>query len=84
MSAARPKRSRRTSKSPPDLSPIFDVLSDAYGLISTAYKVSAQQNGGPEQVALRLGVEALERGLEQLDKADVQLSQYNATRGNKA
>lgn len=79
MTAARPKRAKRTpSKSAPDLSPIIDTLSDAYGLVWTANQVITQGvHYGPEQGVLRQGVEALERVLKQLDEAALQLAQFH-------
>jgi len=74
MTAARPKR---TSKTAPDLSAISDALSDAYALVWTAHQVIVEGNHGPEEGALRLGVEALERVCGQLDDAEYQLARFN-------
>jgi hypothetical protein len=70
------KRAKRTSKSspPPDLRQIVDALHDAYCLVWTAHKVIVEGHYGPEEGALRFGVEALKRVCEQLDEAESELS----------
>ena len=74
--AKRKSRAKR-SKQPPDLSSICGAFSDGLALVSVAHSVIAHNgNCGPEGTALRLGCEALERVIEQLDEADLQLAEF--------
>ena len=76
------KRAKSTTKSPlPDLSQILDNLREAYSLVWTAHRVMIERYHGHEEVALRLGVEALQRVCEQLDHAASALSRYSRATG---
>ena len=53
---------------------LVDTVSDAMALISVACDAIARSGGsGPEATVLRLGVTALERVMDQLEKAELNL-----------
>lgn len=68
-------RTRLSKPSFPDLDSILGSFSDAIALVEVSLvAVSNNEHSGPERVVLRLGVEAMKRAYNELDKALVQLA----------
>lgn len=65
------KSTRRRNKAPmPDLDAILGAFAEAHALVEVCSMVLTEScRGGPESVALRLGVEACSRAYDQLDMA---------------
>lgn len=85
--SSRTKRQvRRTARvSVPDLAAILGAFSEAYAMIDVSLTaVSENEHSGPEGVTLRLGVEALDKVYNQLDKAIIELDDILETFGEGA
>jgi hypothetical protein len=75
MSSTRKKtKAKKVKAELPDLTEIFYAFTDAHALVAVACE-SIMHNNNPGRAAcvLYLGVEALERVSDQLEKADMQL-----------
>ena len=76
--AAKPAGKPRPDPEPPDLDEILGAFAEAHALLAVSAAVVAQsESAGPERVVLRLGVEALNRAYNRLDRAIVDLAQGN-------
>lgn len=61
----------------PDLERIIDDFADALAVVEVSEAAVARNDqSGPESITLRVGVEALNRVYDSLDKADVQLTRW--------
>lgn len=78
-----PKKSKRPQKPRAPLNhldEIHDAFADGLALVTTAHEVITQSSAyGPEETVLRLGVEALSRIYDQLDRANIELSSSKKT-----
>jgi hypothetical protein len=72
MSAKRSRRKPAPSKSPTDLVAILGSLDTARALVAVSLiAVTKNDESGPEEIVLRLGVEALDAVYDRLDTAIV-------------
>jgi hypothetical protein len=71
---------RRAGEDLPDLHAILDAFSDAQALVAVAHiAMEANDQYGPEEHVLRLGVEALDLVYDQIDRAGMQLARFIKT-----
>jgi hypothetical protein len=69
----------------PDLAAILGAFSEAYAMIQVSLMaISENEHSGPERVTLRLGVEALDKVYNRLDKAIIELDEILETLGKGA
>jgi hypothetical protein len=78
---SRPKSARTSIAKLPDLSEIVYALSDAGALVTVASSAVMDGGGGPEATVLRLGVDALEKAMDQLERAELKFAAFRKRHG---
>jgi hypothetical protein len=83
MSARKKTKTKKIKTELPDLTEIFYAFSDAQALVTVACEFIMQNNDpGPAVNVLHLGVEALDRVADRLERAEMQFDRFRRKKSN--
>jgi hypothetical protein len=83
MSARKKTTAKEIKIELPDLTEIFYAFSDAQALVTVACEFIMQNNNpGPAVSVLHLGVEALDRVSDRLERAEMQFDRFRRKKGS--
>ena len=71
-----PKAHRNSAIQLPDISEIVYALSDASALVTVASNAVMDGRSGPEATVLRIGVAALEKAMDLLERAELKVAAF--------